>query len=61
MSARFVDEEETKVLKEDHFRSFPYESGEILIRRIPERIDDVISLGLSSYSDRITIHGIFSA
>ena len=61
VSARFVDEEETKVLKDDHFQSFPHEFGEILIRRIPKSYENTISLGLSRFFNRITVSGIYSA
>ena len=61
VSARFVDEAETNVLKDDHFKSFPHEFGEILIRRIPINTDQIITLGLSRFFNRITVDGIYSA
>lgn len=61
-SARFVDSREVNILKEkEHFISFPNELGEVLIRRIPEVIDDPVILGLSEHFNMITIKGIHSA
>lgn len=61
ISARFVDSEETEVLKQDHFLSFPHEFGEILIRRIPQRMEETVTLGLSRFFRQITVNGIYSA
>lgn len=61
ISARFVDTDETNILKADHFVSLPHEFGEVLIRRIPEVADDTIQLGLSRFFKRITVQGIYSA
>ena len=61
ISARFVDSEETAVLKREHFLSFPHEFGEILIRRIPQRVEETVTLGLSRFFRQITVQGIYSA
>ena len=60
MSARFVDKEESETLKQNHFQSFPHEFGEILIRRVPQRMDETVKLGLSRFFKRITVEGIYS-
>ena len=52
ISARFVDSEETEVLKHDHFLSFPHEFGEILIRRIPQRMEETVTIFPSDYGKR---------
>lgn len=60
-SARFVDSEEAKLLKEeDHYLSFPNSVGEVLIQQIPSLIDDPVRLGLGQYSRQITVQGIHS-
>ena len=61
ISARFVDTDETERLKADHFISLPHEFGEVLIRRMPEKADDTVYLGLSRFFKRITVQGIYSA
>lgn len=61
ISARFVDPEETKILKNDHFLSFPHTFGEILIRRVPQKADETITLGLSRFFKTILVNGIHSA
>ena len=61
VSARFVDEAETTVLKNDHFEHFSTEFGKVFIRRIPTHVDDVVTLGLSRFIKRITVSGIHSA
>lgn len=61
ISARFVDEDELKILKTEKFKSFPTELGEVLIRRIPERADDTVHLGLSRFFKKIIVEGIYSA
>ena len=51
----------TPMLKADHFQSVSHELGEVLIRRIPAYIDNVVTLGLSRFIKRITVEGIHSA
>lgn len=60
VSARFVDENEANTLKADHFKSIPHEFGEVLIRRIPAYMDNIVTLGLSRFIKRITVTGIHS-
>ncbi|WP_461811554.1 hypothetical protein [Faecalimonas sp.] len=47
-------------MKADNFKSFPTELGEVLIRRIPERADDTVHLGLSRFFKKIIVDGIYS-
>ena len=61
ISARFVDENEAALLSADHFQSVSHELGEVVIRRIPAYIDNVVTLGLSRFIKRITVEGIRSA
>ena len=61
ISARFVDKNETERLKADNFKSFPHELGEVLIRRIPEKADDTVHLGLSRFFKKIIVEGLYSA
>lgn len=60
ISARFVDPEETVLLKSQNFHSFSHEFGEILIRRIPQSMSETVTLGLSRFFKRITVEGIYS-
>lgn len=61
VTARFIDDAEVQVLKDDHFLSFPNDAGEILIRRIPQNTDENVYLGYCSSFDRISVKGIYSA
>ena len=61
VSARFIDAEETAALKADHFQIFPHPLGNVLIRRIPQHMEETVTLGLSKFFKRITVQGIYSA
>lgn len=61
VSARFVDTDEATVLKNDGFQQIDHELGHAFIRRIPERTEETVTLGLSRFIKRITVAGIYSA
>lgn len=61
VSARFVDETEANVLKNDHFEEIKHELGSVFIRRIPQKTEEVVTLGLSRFIKHITVNGIYSA
>ena len=60
ISARFVDEEEVRILKEDGFVSIPHDFGEVLIEHMPAKSADVVRVGLSRFFKHIFVEGIYS-
>lgn len=58
ISAHFVDSQKAEQLKSGGHLSFPHDFGEVLIRHVPTKADEVVQLGLAPNEKYITVEGI---